>query len=78
MNFVKKTLAKKGIRSRVGALEEIKALLLPALNLSSRFWVFASSSCSVRLNGKLTQGLRQVMQDPGAIAIKNMNIVFLN
>ena len=64
MNFVNSSLARRGSKSRVGALGEVKILLLPALNYAR-----ASSSCFPRiLGGRLTQEFRQMVQDYVVIA----------
>ena len=63
MNFVKRSLEKGGTRGRVGASGGVEASLLPASDLAP-----ASSSCSMELTRGLTQGLRRVVRDPGAIA----------
>ena len=36
INFIKRSLIRGGIKSKVGALKEVKALLLPALNFFAR------------------------------------------
>ena len=66
MNLMKRSLKVGGTRGGVGALRGVGASLLSALYLLP--WAPASSSCSVGLTGGLMQGLRQVVQDPGAIA----------
>ena len=59
MNFVKKSLI-GGTRGGVGALEGIRASLLPASDLLAWLWGLANSSCfSIRLAGGLLQGFRQ-------------------
>ena len=66
MNFVKRSLAGRGIRGRVGALGEVGALLLLALDLLG---VLASSFSSPEMLARgLTQGLCWVVRDPRAIA----------
>ena len=66
MNFVKRSLEQGGTRSRVGASGGMGASSLPALDLpSAPAGLFCSPAMSAR---RLTQGLRQVMQDPGTIA----------
>ena len=73
-NFVKRSLVERKIKGRVGALGGVGALLLLALDITP-----ASSSCFLEISaGKMTQGLCQVVQDPGAIAIKSLNVIFLN
>ena len=42
MNFVKKFLVKRRIRSRIKTLKKVGALLLPILDLFIRFWLLAS------------------------------------
>ena len=74
MNFVKRSLEGGGIKSRVEVLGEVKALLLPALDLTS-----TSLSCSPgMLAGELTQRLRWVVQNLGAIVIKGLNMILSN
>ena len=74
INFVKRSLAEGGTRGEVGVLGEVGALLLPALDFAP-----TSSSCFPKmLAGGLTQGLRRVMQDLGAIAMKSLNVILSN
>ena len=75
INFVKKSSAGKATRGEVEVLGEVGALLLPASDFTP-----ASSSCFLgMLAGGLTQRLRQMMQDLGAIA-KNggLNVILLS
>ena len=59
--------------------EGLKTLLLPALDLPTRFSVPARSFYSVRSTGGLTQELHWVVQDPGAIARdRNLNVILPN
>ena len=64
MNFMNRSLARRGTKDGVGVLKEVGASLLVILDLSR---VLASSSCSMELTKKLMQGLCQVMRDPRAI-----------
>ena len=66
MNFVKRSLVGGGTRDGVGPLGGVGASSLPASDL---FGAPASSSCFPGMSaGRLTQGLHQIMRDPGAIA----------
>ena len=47
MNFIKRFLAKKRIKSGVKALKRVRALLLLALNFSARLWRLINSFCSL-------------------------------
>ena len=59
MNFVKKSLVEE-TKGGVGALEGVRALLLPTSDLSTGPWGPASSSCSsMKLVKGLLQGLCQ-------------------
>ena len=62
MNFVKRSLEGGGTRGGMGALGGVGASLLPTSD-----FVPASLSCSMRLTERLTQGLRRVVRDLGAI-----------
>ena len=66
MNFVNKYLAGRITRDKMGALEVIGASLLLASNLLG---ALTNSSYFMELVKKLTQGLHQVIQNPGAITI---------
>ena len=68
INFVKKSLEGRRTRGGVGAAEGVGASSLPASDLLPESWAPASSSCSLGSTKGLTQELRWVMQDPGAIA----------
>ena len=77
INFVKRSLAGGGTRGGVRALGGVRASLLPA----SVFPVApASSSCSPGILARgLMQGLRRVVQDPGAIAkVKGLIVIIPN
>ena len=77
MNLMKRSSEVGGIRGGVGALGGVGASLLPASDLPP--WAPASSSCSVGSMGGLTQGLRWVVRDPGAIAKDGgLNMILLN
>ena len=78
MNFVKNFSAGGGIRDRVKALKEVKTLLLPILDFLTGPYTLESSSCSLRLTGRLTQELCWVVQDPEAVAIEDLNVIFPN
>ena len=79
INFVKKFLKGGGTKDGVGVSRGIQVLLLPALDLLAGLWTLASSSYSVELTERFTQGLCRVVQDLSAIARnKNLNIIFLN
>ena len=91
MNFVNKFLAegetrggvwaleKVGTLGQVGASGEVRASLLLALDLLAGPWAPASSSCFVRLSKGLTQGIRWVIQNSGAIAKdESLNVILLN
>ena len=59
-----------GIRSRVGALKGVRALLLLPFDLPAEPWELASSfSSPMGLAGGLLQEFRQA-QDPQAIAVE--------
>ena len=74
MNFVKRSLEKGKTKGRVGVLERVRALLLLASDLMP-----ASLSYSLKMSAKgLIQRLYRVMQNPGVIAIKGLNVIFLN
>ena len=53
MNFVKRSSEGGGTRGGLGASGGIRALLLPASNLSAKPSALASSSCSVKLTERL-------------------------
>ena len=69
INFVKKFLAGRGIRSKVGPLRRIRALLLLALDLFAGPWLVNSSSFLSTLTKELIQGLYQI-RDSGGIKKK--------
>ena len=74
MNFVKRFLVGGGTKDRVEASRRVGALLLPVLDLA-----LASLSYFLGMSvGKLMQRLCRVMQNPGTIAIKGLNVIFLN
>ena len=76
MNFVKRFLV-GGARDEIITSEKIRASLLPALDSLTGLWAPASSSSSLAESTEVvTQGLRRVAQDSGAIA-KNggLNII---
>ena len=73
MNLVKRSLEVEGTRGGVeasgGVGASVGALLLLALDLFAGSWAPASSfSSPAGSTGVLTQGLRRVARDPGAIA----------
>ena len=69
MNLMKRSLEVGGTKGGVKASGRVKALLLPALDPLAGPWALASlSSSPAGSTGVLTQRLRQVVQDPGAIA----------
>ena len=72
---MKRSSAGGRIRDRLGVSGGVKSLSLPALDLAP-----ASLSCSLGILAKrLTQGLRRVVQDPGAIAkIGGLNVIFIS
>ena len=75
---MKRSLAERELRGRVGALRGIEASSLSASNLEPE--ILASSSYFLRiLAKKLTQKLRQVVQNLRVI-VKNrdLNVFFLN
>ena len=77
INFVKRSLAGGGTRGEVGALGEIGASLLPASDILG---TPVSLSYSLGISAEIfTQGLHQIVQDPGAI-VKNrgLNVIFPN
>ena len=77
MNFMKRSLEGGEMRGRVGASRGVGTSLLPVLDLPP--WAPASSSCSMGLIERLTQGLRQVVGDSGAIAKdRDLNIILPN
>ena len=57
---MKKSLLRKGMRGRIGALGGVRTLLIPASDLLTGLLALARSFCSKRLAGGLTEGLRQV------------------
>ena len=77
MNFVKKFLAGGGTRGGMGALRGGGASLLPTSDLSG---APVCSSCFPKmLAGGLTQGLRRIVRDPGAIAKDGgLNVILSN
>ena len=77
MNFVKRSLAGKGTRSGVGALEAVGALLLPVLDYSD---APASSSYSPGMSAAgLMQRFRRIVRDPGAIVKDgSLNVILSN
>ena len=79
MNFVKRSSV-KGTRGGVIALGSVGATLLPGLNHLAGPWAPASSSSSpVGLTGVVTQELRRVIRDLGAIAKDGgLNIILPN
>ena len=77
MNLVKRSLKVGGTRGEIGALGEIKASLLTALNLP--LWVLASLSCFMGLTGGLTRELYWVVRGLGAIAKDGgLNVILPN
>ena len=77
MNLVKRFSEVGGTKAGVGALRKVRAPLLLASDISS--WVPVSSSCFVRSTEKLTQVLRQVLQDLEAVPKDGgLNIILLN
>ena len=79
INFVKKSLARKGTKDGVGALQKIKVLLLPALDLLAGPWAPASSFCSSRIMvKKLIQELHWLMHNLEAIVMEDLNKIFPN
>ena len=79
MNYVNRSLAGGGTRGRMGASGGVKALLLLALDFLTRPWASASLFCSIKLTERLTQGLCQMVEDPGAIAKdEGLNMIFPN
>ena len=74
MNFVKRCLAGGKMKGGVKVSGGVGASLLPALDLMP-----TSLSCSPRmLIERLTWELSQVVQNPGAIAIKSLNMILPN
>ena len=65
MNYVNRFLAGEGTRGGLGASGRVGASLLPAFDLPG---APASLFCSIGLTKRLTQGLRRVVRDLGAIA----------
>ena len=76
MNFVKRSLVGR-TRGRVIALGEVGASLLSALDPLARPWAPASSSSyPAGLIKVVTQGLRRVARDPGAITKdRSLNVI---
>ena len=75
MNLVNRFLEKKETRGGVGALERVKSSLLLALDLAPT----NLSSFLEMLAKKLTQELRRVERDLGAIAKdRGLNMILLN
>ena len=80
MNLMNRFLIGGKTRGGMGASKRVKTLSLPTSDILTGTWLPISLSCSlIGLIGRLTQELRQMVQDPGAIA-KNgdLNIIFLN
>ena len=66
------------MRDGVGASGGVKTLLLLISDFPDGLWASASLSCSMELNGELTQELRWVVQDSGAIAMRGLNVILPN
>ena len=71
MNLVKRSLevgvTRGGLEASGGVEASVGALLLPALDPLAGVWLASSSSSPARSTGVLTQGLRRVVRDLGAI-----------
>ena len=74
---MKRSSVGRGTRGGVETLERVGALLLLASDLP--FWAPVSSFCSVGSMRGLTQGLRWVVQDAGAITKdEGLNVILSN
>ena len=71
-------MVERRTRDEIEAFGGVGALSLLTSDFAAWFWAPASSSCSVKLTRRITQGLHQVMQDSGAIAIEVLNMIFPN
>ena len=75
---MKRSLVERGIKSRVGALRKIRAPLMLALDLLTRFWVPISSFCSVKLTQRLMQGFYQAQDSKAIVKNRSLFMIFLN
>ena len=76
---MKRSILEEGTKSRMRVLKGVGTLFLLVLDLLSKIWAPASSSCSLKiLVRRLTQKLCRVKQDLRAIVIEGFNVILLN